>query len=372
MHKGLDFIDRDYQNEVPKEILQSEKKNIIFLDIDGVIQPYENKYRFYHSFEKTLDLLKKKYPAKYIDEGDKFDICAAYYDWDEIAMGRILYLCRHTGSYIVLHSAWIKYSSLERFKVFFDFYGLSDYLLDKCECIEDSNMRVSRKQYGYYVDEKVIEINRWLDKHNNEVENYVVIDDLDMSWEFGTHFIYTRNILSSNDAFIAKSMLLGYEIEEKEPGRIQHYDYYAIYRIYEVGNKKGVFYRTGYSHYLSDWIWNDISFVYRLFFMFFLNKYCCIKRNDEYKDIGFVCWCIPHTDNEAIKMKRKEIISGLRAPHLGYKNFSLVVKQAKNEKTFSWFGDRTTEEIKIFTTAEQFLDETEEKDEFFPDKNEII
>ena len=42
----------------------------------------------------------------------------------------------------------------------------------------------------------------------------------------------------------------------------------------------------------------------RLFFAFYaFFKYYCIKRKNGYKDISFVCWCIPDTDNELLLTK---------------------------------------------------------------------
>ena len=51
MHKAIDFL--------RKEPVDNNKKNIIFLDIDGVIQPYNNQYRFNYDMKKTVETLSK-------------------------------------------------------------------------------------------------------------------------------------------------------------------------------------------------------------------------------------------------------------------------------------------------------------------------
>ena len=56
VRKGLDLLrEKSKQEEVPKEVLATERKNIIFLDIDGVIQPYT-----YHSY-CTSTAMKKSW-----------------------------------------------------------------------------------------------------------------------------------------------------------------------------------------------------------------------------------------------------------------------------------------------------------------------
>ena len=56
---------------------------VIFLDIDGVLQPYSFRDRFNHD----LDKLQKELAVKYNDEAylqmDKYDIGAVFYDWHQ-------------------------------------------------------------------------------------------------------------------------------------------------------------------------------------------------------------------------------------------------------------------------------------------------
>ena len=62
---------------------------VVFLDIDGVIQPYNNQFRFDHKLNETIDYLCEKYSDNIYRQIDIYDVCAAYYDWDEIAIAII-------------------------------------------------------------------------------------------------------------------------------------------------------------------------------------------------------------------------------------------------------------------------------------------
>lgn len=71
MHKGIELLNPDVEkqhygdNELMVGLPFSEgkpvKKNIVFLDIDGVIQPYDSRFRFAHSCDLTMEKLRKEY-----------------------------------------------------------------------------------------------------------------------------------------------------------------------------------------------------------------------------------------------------------------------------------------------------------------------
>ncbi|MBQ9010576.1 MAG: hypothetical protein IJ088_14810 [Clostridia bacterium] len=124
--------------------------------------------------DKTIEMLRETYDPKLVDEGDPWDIATAYYDWDEVAMAWLAKICRHCGAFIVLHSSWIQWNSLERLKLFFSFYGLSEYVLDKCPEVGAETIKAERKRCGYFVDEKVIKIRKWLQEHADMVRQYTM------------------------------------------------------------------------------------------------------------------------------------------------------------------------------------------------------
>ncbi|WP_286077498.1 HAD domain-containing protein, partial [Thomasclavelia cocleata] len=140
------------------EKIVNHKKNIIFLDIDGVIQPYNNTNRFKHDLDGTVNFLTNKYRDTSYKKMDKYDVCAAFYDWDEIGLGilkKALYKC---NAYIVLHSGWREYMSLIEAKALFRLYDLEQELINIC----DKGTK-----------EKVIK--KYLEENKNEIDKYIVI-----------------------------------------------------------------------------------------------------------------------------------------------------------------------------------------------------
>jgi len=164
------------------EKIVNHKKNIIFLDIDGVIQPYNNTNRFKHDLDGTVNFLTNKYRDTSYKKMDKYDVCAAFYDWDEIGLGilkKALYKC---NAYIVLHSGWREYMSLIEAKALFRLYDLEQELINIC----DKGTK-----------EKVIK--KYLEENKNEIDKYIVIDDASMVNDFGYHFIQTKDVLNMNN-----------------------------------------------------------------------------------------------------------------------------------------------------------------------------
>ena len=191
MNKNIMFIDNikgKYTN-IDEDILSGKKKNIVFLDIDGVIQPYNNSYRFNHSMKDTIEYLVNRYNDNIYKTMDIYDVCAAYYDWDEVALGYLKKALYHTNSQIVIHSGWKESNTLEQLKALFRFYGFDDYIIDSCS-----------------KGDKIRVINEYLEEHKDEINNYIIIDDADMTEYFGEHFIKTCNVMDSKTYFYILSI----------------------------------------------------------------------------------------------------------------------------------------------------------------------
>lgn len=135
MHKTLDLISEkrnDRNCKLQKSDIEDGKKNIIFLDIDGVLQPYDQRKRFDHDLDKLVDYLCDKYNDPIYGEMDKYDVGAAYYDWDDVAVGILTKLIRVTASYVVIHSDWRMANNLVKLKALFRLYNLEDYVIAVC------------------------------------------------------------------------------------------------------------------------------------------------------------------------------------------------------------------------------------------------
>jgi hypothetical protein len=150
--------------------------------------------------KKTIEYLNTKYNTNIYSFMDIYDVCASYYDWDEIAIGMLKKIIFHCNAYIVIHSGWKEFLDLYQLKALFKLYDLDDYIIDVCE--QGSK-------------EKVIE--KYLNENINNINEYVIIDDEDMTSCFGYHFIKTKNVISSNNYLqIIKILNNEYSFEENE------------------------------------------------------------------------------------------------------------------------------------------------------------
>ena len=196
MHKSFGFI-RDNRIKQDDEL---NKKNIVFLDIDGVLQPYNNQYRFDHNMQETINYLCEQYNDEIYRQMDIYDVCAALYDWDDVAIGILTKMLRVTNSYIVVHSGWKEYNNLEQMKALFRLYNLEDYVIDVCD-----------------KGDKVNVVNKYLEEHKDEINEYIVIDDEDMTTSFGHHFVKTSNHLTfKNYEHCVKILKYSYDFHLKE------------------------------------------------------------------------------------------------------------------------------------------------------------
>ncbi len=156
-------------------------KKVVFLDIDGVLQPGGRQFRFDHN----LDELQKKFGEKNPEylKMDKYDIGATYYDWDLEAVELLRNLLIMNEAKIVISSAWRTSKNLDQLKLLFNFYELDNYIIDATPIL--------------YLKGRAAEIQQFLDEHP-EIEKFVILDD--DSWSFkgvftGT-FVYCPNVFN--------------------------------------------------------------------------------------------------------------------------------------------------------------------------------
>jgi len=89
---------------------------IVFLDIDGVLQPF-TEHRFDHMEEEKMQAMYdrleeahqrdyRKYHNSYYKGYGKYDVAAVVYDWHSEAVEQLKRILDTTGAKIVLSSAW--------------------------------------------------------------------------------------------------------------------------------------------------------------------------------------------------------------------------------------------------------------------------
>lgn len=191
MHKSLDFL---------KKQKTDIKKNVIFLDIDGVIQPYSNQYRFDHDFESVINHIVKKFNDDIYRYMDMYDLTAAYFDWDDVALGRLKQILRMFNAYIVIHSGWRESVSKEHLIALFKLHDLDGYIWDVCE-----------------TGKKETVIKKFLNDHCEEIDKWIVIDDDNMFKDFGLNFCWTHDCLLELDhLYVNRVFSFGYSLDLNE------------------------------------------------------------------------------------------------------------------------------------------------------------
>ena len=165
--------------------------NIIFLDIDGVLQPYASENRFYEINNKAKELVNKlsqKYQIDYT-KYSIYDILAVYYDWDESAIERLKYVLNKTSSKIIISSDWRSIKLPNKMHDLLTIKDLGNYWLGDNIIINNELSLVKKR---------VQEINNSLEKY--DIDNYVVLDDMkELSKYFPKNAVITYDYMNNND-----------------------------------------------------------------------------------------------------------------------------------------------------------------------------
>ncbi|MCD7949581.1 MAG: hypothetical protein LUG12_04890 [Erysipelotrichaceae bacterium] len=206
---------------------------VIFLDIDGVLQPYDSKNRFETNLEMLSKYLSIRYQRDYTIY-DRYDVGACFLDWDKNAVKRIKTILDATNARIVISSAWrsgawdyqkpykmldlLYLWNLEKYwngetdselgyrEMFYykyrDTHNESYYEIYKN--FDESKMMIRAKQFiethGCKRYDREMEIIDYLFKHE-DITNYVVIDDMYMFDVFDGHFVRTRNVIKDDEMY---------------------------------------------------------------------------------------------------------------------------------------------------------------------------
>lgn len=199
---------------------------VLFLDIDGVLQPFSKSNRpiiYLKEMKQLIDDLSEKYNIDY-HKYHKEDVKACYAYWDKEAVERIRTILDKTGAKIVVSSDWrANYWTWEPQEKMLEFLALHDldkYHYGETEAMyhtgdKDPEVQANweklkaelEEKYKDKVDSRVVEITKYLMDHP-EVNNYVVVDDLNLEVGLEGHFIRTWPVISDDDVTKAIEILM--------------------------------------------------------------------------------------------------------------------------------------------------------------------
>ncbi|KZX16676.1 HAD domain-containing protein [Methanobrevibacter filiformis] len=188
-------------------------KKIIFLDIDGVLQPTYSENRFdYVDDENISKLYKNLLKEKSIDYSiyDKYDVAAVYYDWNKEAVSELKRIIETTNAKIVISSDWRIFGDIQRLIDLFEIHNLGKYIIDITPNWDYEESENIKKHYEEklinedgsigFITSRELEILEYMRNNNNEIEEYVAIDDLTIDKILKEHFVETSPYLTKEDA----------------------------------------------------------------------------------------------------------------------------------------------------------------------------
>ncbi|MBQ6284927.1 MAG: hypothetical protein IJK67_01265 [Bacilli bacterium] len=165
--------------------------NIVFLDIDGVLQPYDTDSQFISVDNSLVRLLSKRYNTDY-SKYDLSTLASVYYDWDEQAVARLKYALKETDSKIIVSSDWRNPDQPYKMPDLLKIHGLNSYWL------EDLPLLGKGKERDDLALIRAKEIQFALNKHR--INNFVVLDDMKAMKEYyPNNSVITYNTMSIND-----------------------------------------------------------------------------------------------------------------------------------------------------------------------------
>ena len=180
---------------------------VIFLDIDGVLQPPSKQTRFEHDPDELRRSLADKYDDATYLSMDKYDLGAVYHDWDHDAVELLRTLCADFRASIVISSDWRRSNSLRWLRALFRLHDLHHYVTD------------ATKQLDGPPHYRASEVKEYLDSHP-EIERFVIIDD-GYGHEFGElfpeQFVHTWSRFEAHDEQRARQILSGLPAQPNPP-----------------------------------------------------------------------------------------------------------------------------------------------------------
>jgi hypothetical protein len=189
------------KNDIWIDFSEEKIEKALFLDIDGVIQPF-TQYRFeYLRDEAGMEELYKKLEMEFgVDyrEFNKFDVAATYYDWDKDALSELKRVLDVTGAKIVLSSDWRSGMMGNYMPFLMRIHDLQKYLHGYTPVFYSGNTPRTGVYEGIHKD-RAIEILEYLRIHPH-IKKWVAVDDIDMISYIPENFVETRRKLTTAHA----------------------------------------------------------------------------------------------------------------------------------------------------------------------------
>jgi hypothetical protein len=157
----------------------------LFLDIDGVINPYVTVKRILNQppFEKDLHkkLARQKNDKDICTLLDDDDVNRVWHSFDPSACARIKELCTKFQAKLVITSSWAQFYDLKQLKALFALYDLKEEVVDSIVSSKPRHQSILE-----YVDE-------------HEMDLYLVIDDANMKDIFSDKQILSYDTFSDEN-----------------------------------------------------------------------------------------------------------------------------------------------------------------------------
>ncbi len=141
----------------------------VFLDIDGVLQPYSAEEHFYEIDKRAKALvaeLSKKHNVDF-SQYNIIDVLATYYDWEEQAVARLKYILDTTGARIIASTDWRDEKRPRKIHDLLAIHSLNTYW-------HADNIILDRSMP--FVERRALEIKDSLRRY--PIDKFVVLDDL--------------------------------------------------------------------------------------------------------------------------------------------------------------------------------------------------
>lgn len=154
-------------------------RKVIFLDFDGVLRPMIPSFRQRKKEHNLKEVLSERYHDTAYLELDETILHNIYYHFSGEACYCIRMLCLIPDTEIVLSTSWRNFYHLEDLKKLLDLHKIGRYVSDL------TPLRFHQRAK---------EIQEYLDMHQ-DIESYLVVDDLDLTTEFPDHMLLCKQHL---------------------------------------------------------------------------------------------------------------------------------------------------------------------------------